>query len=103
MALAQQLSPVFNVMAVVATAFVWRRHSAAGASQINSGLNTVSGLPVSVFWQAVIIWWSRRCFDFSGHGRASRGEMVVAGQFAAGGFLALLVFVFGPTVAIIDT
>ncbi len=52
---AQQLSPVFNVMAVVATAFGVAASLGMGAAQINSGLNTVFGLPMSVFWQAVII------------------------------------------------
>ena len=101
---AQQLSPVFNVMAVVATAFGVAASLGMGASQINSGLNTVFGLPVSVFWQAVIIVVVTALFLISAVTGVHRGvKWLSQANLLLAAFLALLVFVFGPTVAIIDT
>ena len=101
---AQQLSPVFNVMAVVATAFGVAASLGMGASQINSDLNTVFGLPVSVFWQAVIIVVVTALFLISAVTGVHRGvKWLSQANLLLAAFLALLVFVFGPTVAIIDT
>ena len=101
---AQKLSPMFNVMAVVATAFGVAASLGMGASQINSGLNTVFGLPVSVFWQAVIIVVVTALFLISAVTGVHRGvKWLSQANLLLAAFLAFLVFVFGPTVAIIDT
>lgn len=93
---AQQLSPVFNVMAVVATAFGVAASLGMGASQINSGLNTVFGLPVSVFWQAVIIVVVTALFLISAVTGVHRGvKWLSQANLLLAAFLALLVFVFG--------
>ncbi|MFZ1418910.1 MAG: BCCT family transporter [Burkholderiaceae bacterium] len=101
---AQKLSPMFNVMAVVATAFGVAASLGMGAAQINGGLNTVFGLPVSVFWQAVIIVVVTVLFLISAVTGVHRGvKWLSQANLLLAAFLAFLVFVFGPTVAIIDT
>ena len=101
---AQKLSPMFNVMAVVATAFGVAASLGMGAAQINGGLNTVFGLPVSVFWQAVIIVVVTALFLISAVTGVHRGvKWLSQANLLLAAFLAFLVFVFGPTVAIIDT
>ena len=101
---ARHLSPVFNVMAVVATAFGVAASLGMGAAQINSGLNTVFGLPMSVFWQAVIIVVVTAMFLVSAVTGVHRGvKWLSQANLLLAAFLALLVFVFGPTVVIIDT
>ena len=52
---ARRLTPAFNVLAVVATAFGVAASLGVGAAQINSGLHTVFGLPVGPTWQVGII------------------------------------------------
>ena len=75
-----------------------------GATQINSGLNTVFGLPESMFWQAVIITVVTILFLISAVTRVERGfKWLSQANLVMAALLALLVFVFGPTVAIIDT
>ena len=51
----QRLSPVFNIMAIVATAFGVAASLGMGAAQINSGLHNVFGMPMGVNWQIGII------------------------------------------------
>lgn len=100
----QRLSPAFNVMAVVATAFGVAASLGMGAAQINSGLHTVLGLPISVRWQAVIIVVVTALFLTSAVTGLERGvKWLSQTNLLAAGLLALVVFVLGPTVAIIDT
>ena len=97
-------SPVFNIMTVVATAFGVAASLGMGATQINSGLNTVFGLPESMFWQAVIIAVVTVLFLLSAVTGVERGvKWLSQGNLMMASLLALLVFVFGPTVVIIDT
>ena len=101
---AKQLSPVFNIMAVVATAFGVAASLGMGAAQINSGLNTVFGVPQSVFWQSVIIVVVTVLFLISAVTGVHRGvKWLSQANLILAAFLALLVFLCGPTVAIIDT
>lgn len=98
------LSPVFNVMAVVATAFGVAASLGVGAAQINSGLHNVFGMPMGKAWQMGIIVVVTLLFVGSAVTGVERGIKWLSNinlLIAAG--LALTVFVLGPTVAILDT
>ncbi|RRD55825.1 BCCT family transporter [Comamonadaceae bacterium OH2545_COT-014] len=101
---ARSLSPVFNIMAVVATAFGVAASLGMGAAQINSGLHTVFGLPMGKASQAGIIIVVTLLFVGSAVTGVERGVkwLSQANLLAAAG-LALAVFAFGPTVAILET
>lgn len=102
--LIQRLSPAFNVLAVVATAFGVATSLGMGATQINSGLNAVFGLPVSVAMQVGIIAVTTALFLTSAVSGLGRGiKWLSTGNLVLAGLLALAVLVLGPTIAIIDT
>lgn len=100
----RRLSPLFNVLAVVATAFGVAASLGMGAAQINSGLHTVFGLPLGQGWQVGIIVVVTLLFVGSAVSGVERGvkRLSQANLLLACG-LALLVFILGPTVTIIDT
>ncbi|MFV0681347.1 BCCT family transporter [Ottowia sp.] len=101
---AQSLSPVFNIMAVVATAFGVAASLGMGAAQINSGLHTVFGMPIGPNWQTGIIVVVTLLFIGSAVTGVERGvKWLSQANLLAAGLLALAVFIFGPTVAIMDT
>lgn len=101
---ARRLSPVFNVLAVVATAFGVAASLGMGAAQIGSGLGAAFGLPQGPWMQAAIIVVMTVLFISSAVSGVERGvkwlsmiNLVVAAA------LALVVLALGPTVAIVDT
>ena len=101
---ARRLTPAFNVLAVVATAFGVAASLGVGAAQINSGLHTVFGLPVGPTWQVGIIVVVTVLFVTSAVSGVARGvKLLSVGNLIAAAALAGVVFVLGPTVHIIDT
>ena len=101
---ARRLTPAFNVLAVVATAFGVAASLGVGAAQINSGLHTVFGLPVGPTWQVDIIAVVTVLFVTSAVSGVARGvKLLSVGNLIAAAALAGVVFVLGPTVHIIDT
>ncbi|MDO5624869.1 MAG: BCCT family transporter [Pseudomonadota bacterium] len=101
---ARGLSPVFNIMAIVATAFGVAASLGMGAAQINSGLSTVFGLPSTTLVQVIIIVVVTVLFVGSAVSGVERGiKWLSQANLIAAGALALLVFLLGPTVAIVDT
>jgi glycine betaine transporter len=100
----QRLSPAFNVLAVVATAFGVATSLGMGAQQINSGLSAVFGFPVGKASQVVIILVATLLFLLSAVSGVERGiKWLSSGNLIVAGLLALAVLVLGPTIAIIDT
>lgn len=100
----QRLSPAFNVLAVVATAFGVATSLGMGAQQINSGLNAVFGLPVGYAAQVGIIAVTTLLFLASAVSGVGRGiKWLSTGNLIVAALLALAVLVLGPTIAIIDT
>jgi glycine betaine transporter len=100
----RRLSPAFNVLAVVATAFGMAASLGMGATQINSGLHTVFGLPVNVAAQAGIIIVTTALFLTSAVSGVGRGiKWLSSGNLMMAALLAVAVLLLGPTVAIIDT
>lgn len=100
----QRLSPAFNVLAVVATAFGVAASLGMGATQINSGLNAAFGVPVGTLTQSLIIVVTTALFITSAVTGVERGvKWLSIGNLCLAGALALFVFCVGPTVAIIDT
>ena len=100
----QRLSPAFNVLAVVATAFGVAASLGMGATQINSGLHAVFGLPVGPASQAGIIVVTTVLFLASALSGVGRGiKWLSSGNLMLAGGLALTVLLVGPTIAIIDT
>ena len=100
----QRLSPAFNVLAVVATAFGVATSLGMGAQQINSGLFAVFGLPVGSTAQVGIIVVTTLLFLLSAVSGVERGiKWLSTGNLILAGLLGLTVLVLGPTIAIIDT
>ena len=100
----QRLSPAFNVLAVVATAFGVATSLGMGAQQINSGLFAVFGLPVGSTAQVGIIVVTTLLFLTSAVSGVERGiKWLSTGNLILAGLLGLAVLVVGPTIAIIDT
>lgn len=100
----QRASPVFNVLAVVATAFGVAASLGMGASQINSGLNAVFGLPIGPAAQAGIIVVTTVLFITSAISGVERGvKWLSSANLILAGLLALAVLLLGPTVSLIDT
>ncbi|WP_119354985.1 BCCT family transporter [Azohydromonas sediminis] len=104
LAAARRLSPVVDVLAVVATAFGVAASLGIGALQINSGLHAVFGVPVGSAAQVTIIAVVTALFLASALSGVTRGIkwLSTLNLLVAAG-LAVLVFVLGPTVALIDT
>ena len=100
----QRLSPAFNVLAVVATAFGVATSLGMGAQQINSGLFAVFGLPVGSTAQVGIIVVTTLLFLVSAVSGVERGiKWLSTGNLMLAALLALAVLLLGPTIAIIDT
>lgn len=100
----RRLSVLFNVLAVVATAFGVAASLGIGALQINSGLNAVFGVPVGIVPQLTIIAITTVLFLGSALTGVDRGiKWLSSLNLVVAALLALTVFVLGPTVAIIDT
>ncbi|MGE0099185.1 MAG: BCCT family transporter [Hydrogenophaga sp.] len=100
----KRLGPVVNVLAVIATAFGVAASLGMGALQINSGLNALFGLPVGDASQVGIIVVTTVLFLASAVTGVTRGIKWLSNiNLALASLLALAVFAFGPTVAIIDT
>lgn len=100
----QRASPLFNVLAVVATAFGVAASLGMGASQINSGLHAVFGVPVSPLAKVVIIAVTTVLFVASALSGVERGiKWLSSGNLVLGGLLALAVLLLGPTISVIDT
>ena len=100
----QRLSPAFNVLAVVATAFGMAASLGMGATQINSGMHVVFGVPVGVAAQAGIIAVTTALFLVSAVSGVGRGiKWLSSGNLVVAALLALTVLILGPTIAIVDT
>ena len=98
------LSPAFNVLAIVATAFGVAASLGVGATQINGGLHAAFGIQVSAVNQAIIIVVTTLLFLTSAVTGVERGvKWLSIGNLMLAALLALFVLVVGPTVAIIDT
>ena len=101
---ARTLSPAFNVLAIVATAFGVAASLGMGATQINSGLNAAFNVPVSPMVQSIIIVVTTVLFLTSAVSGVERGVKYLSiGNLVLAAALALVVLVLGPTVAIFDT
>ncbi|MGV3572114.1 MAG: BCCT family transporter [Ramlibacter sp.] len=100
----QRASPLFNVLAVVATAFGVAASLGMGASQINSGLNAVFGLPIGPVSQVAIIAVTTLLFIGSALSGVERGiKWLSTFNLGLAGLLALAVLALGPTIAVFDT
>lgn len=100
----QRMSGLFNVLAIVATAFGVAASLGMGALQINSGLEAVFGLPVSKTAQVGIILVTTAVFVTSAVTGVAKGiKLLSTLNMLVAAALTLAVFLLGPTVAIIDT
>ena len=100
----QGLSPLFNVLAVIATAFGVAASLGIGALQINSGLHAVFGFPVGVASQLGIIAVTTVLFLGSAVTGVTRGiKWLSTINLGLAALLMTVIFIVGPTVAIIDT
>ncbi|MFN3812341.1 MAG: BCCT family transporter [Roseateles asaccharophilus] len=100
---APRLGPLVDTLALVATAFGVAASLGVGALQINAGLARLFDVPVGLSAQLSIIAVTTALFLISAVTGVERGVKWLSSAnllLAAG--LALLVFVLGPTVAIID-
>jgi len=98
------MSGLFNGLAVVATAFGVAASLGVGALQINSGLNAVFGVAISPTSQVAIIVVTAAMFITSAVSGVEKGIKLLSNtNMLMAAALALVVFVLGPTVAIIDT
>ncbi len=100
----QRMSGIFNILAVIATAFGVAASLGMGALQINSGLHTVFGLAVSNTSQVGIILVTTSLFVTSAVTGVTKGIKILSSlNMIVALVLALFIFIIGPTVAIIDT
>lgn len=100
----RRLSPLFNVLAVVATAFGVAASLGMGASQINSGLNAVFGVPIGNLAKVLIIVVTTVLFITSALSGVERGiKWLSSGNLVLAGLLALAVLLLGPTISVVDT
>lgn len=99
----RRASPLFNVLAVVATAFGVAASLGMGASQINSGLHAVFGVPVGPLPQIAIIAATTVLFVGSALSGVERGiKWLSSVNLALAGLLALVVVLSGSAIAVID-
>jgi glycine betaine transporter len=100
----QRISGLINVLAVIATAFGVAASLGMGAMQINSGLNAVFGLSVSEGIQVGIIVVTTALFLTSAISGVTKGIKWLSNfNLLLAALLTLMVFLLGPSVAIIDT
>jgi len=98
------MSGLFNGLAVVATAFGVAASLGVGALQINSGLHAVFGLEIGPTSQVAIIVVTAAMFIASALSGVEKGIKLLSNlNMLMAALLALVVFLLGPTVAIIDT
>lgn len=100
----QRLSGLFNVLAVIATAFGVAASLGMGALQINSGMGAVFGLPVNQTMQVGIIMVTTIVFITSAVTGVTRGiKWLSSANMMLAILLTFAVLVLGPSVAIVDT
>ncbi|MFD2299098.1 BCCT family transporter [Paracidovorax citrulli] len=100
----RHLSPLVNVLAVVATAFGVAASLGMGAAQINGGLQAVFGVPVGPWSQAAIIVVTTALFITSAVSGVERGvKWLSSANLMLAALLALAVFLLGPTVSLVNT
>lgn len=100
----QRMSSLFNVLAVIATAFGVAASLGMGALQINSGLHTVFGVPIGTTAQVCIIVVTTALFITSAVSGVDKGIRLLSNfNMILAALLALTVFLLGPTITIIDT
>jgi glycine betaine transporter len=100
----RRAAPLIDILAIVATAFGVAASLGIGALQIGSGLNQVFGLPSGLVTQIGIIIVATLLFIGSAVSGVDRGvKWLSSANLLAALALALVVFVLGPTVALIDT
>jgi glycine betaine transporter len=100
----RHVGPLVNMLAVVATAFGVAASLGMGALQINSGLEAVFGLAVDKSSQLVIIAVTTTLFIASAVSGVTKGIKWLSNiNLLLAALLSLVVFVVGPTIAIIDT
>lgn len=100
----RRASPLFNVLAVVATAFGVAASLGMGATQINSGLNAVFGVPIGPLSQTVIIVVTTVLFVGSALTGVERGiKWLSTGNLVLAALLAAAVLLLGSTVVVLDT
>lgn len=100
----RRLGPLFDTLAVVATAFGVAASLGIGALQINAGLARVFGVPVNAGAQVTIIAVTTLLFLASALTGVDRGIKWLSNtNLVLGLLIALAVFTLGPTVAIVDT
>lgn len=98
------LSPLIDILAIVATAFGVAASLGIGALQIASGLHQVFGLAATTSAQVVIIVVATGLFVLSSVSGVERGvKWLSSANLVLGLALALTVFTLGPTVTLIDT
>ena len=101
---APRLSTAVNVLATIATAFGVAASLGIGALQINSGLHAVFGLQVGTTSQLFIIAVTTALFITSAVSGVERGIKWLSNiNLLMALLLMLVIFVVGPTIAIIDT
>jgi len=95
---------VIDLLAVLATAFGVATSLGLGALQINSGLNRVFGVPVGTTAQIVIIGVTTVLFLASALSGLERGvKWLSSANLVLAAVLGAAVFLWGPTLAILDT
>ncbi len=100
----RKMAGLFNGLAVIATAFGVAASLGMGALQINSGLGAVFGLTVSKSAQVAIIVITTALFVASAVTGVTRGiKWLSSFNMMIAALLTLMVFLLGPTVAIVDT
>lgn len=100
----QKLSGLFDLLAIIATAFGVATSLGIGATQINRGLNAVFGLPTSLQAEIMIIVTAAALFMISAVTGVDKGiKWLSSFNLMLALLLVGLVFVLGPTIAIIDT
>lgn len=100
----RKMSGVFNVLAVIATAFGVAASLGMGALQINSGMSAVFGLPVGTGSQLGIILITTALYVTSAITGVTKGiKWLSSFNMVVAILLTVAIFLLGPTVAIIDT
>ncbi|WP_076592563.1 BCCT family transporter [Herminiimonas arsenitoxidans] len=100
----QRMSGLFNALAVIATAFGVATSLGMGAMQINGGLAAVFGLAINKYTQVGIIVVAATLFILSAVSGVEKGvKWLSSANMLVAALLTLMVFLLGPTVAIIDT
>src|SRR5690606_10749856 len=99
----QRMSSLFNVLAVIATAFGVAASLGMGALQINSGLHTVFGIPIGTTAQVCIIVVTTALFIASAVSGVDKGIRLLSNfNMILAVLLALTVFLLGQTITTID-